>query len=261
MNRNRDEPKEKVALVRKWQKSNMFWEDWELPHIWIAVSLSLEMCASCFLNCSRSGTVPTVHHPPTSTIKYVWNMESERQNILLTISFQVGAEGWGRLVDPPFPLLRHVWLFSVAAVWQWAVRAPAGFPGVGLILRALADGWQQWPDCLWLWLLSREMAGRCSLKHSSHLFWGMCMCLVPWRTSWNSLLEEVLYSWLLTVVGGFFVPGEDCLQLHGKTSTWACKTHFSWALENRGAALTTDATVGSNLDWEGEGPCFKSPVC
>lgn len=49
-----------------------------------------------------------------------------------------GAEGSGRLVGPQFPLLKAD--SSVAVIWKGAVRAPAGFPGVFLILRALASG-------------------------------------------------------------------------------------------------------------------------
>lgn len=121
--------------------------------IWIAVSLLLEMCASCFLNCSkRTSLLFIIPQNKQQIMCETWN---QRGKVFCSLSHcRSVAEGGGRLVDPQFPLLRHYWLFSIAAAWKGTVRVPAGFPGVFLILRALANGWQGWPGCLCLLLLN-----------------------------------------------------------------------------------------------------------
>lgn len=138
----------------------------------ITVSFSLEVCVRGLLNCSERTFLLFIIPPNKQQImSKTWN---QRGTVFCSLSHcRSGAEGWERLVNHKFSLHRHCRLFLVAAVWQRAVGAPPGFLRIFSILRAVPGGWQGWPGCVWLLLLSSEIAWRCSLEQLSCLF---CRC-------------------------------------------------------------------------------------
>lgn len=81
--------------------------------------------------------------------------------------------------------------------------------------------------------------------------WEMCLCLVPW----NSLLGEVLHTWLLLVVGGFPVPGGNSFQLiincRGKSPSECAEQISSVLWRNMDAATWSSWGFWHEPGWHG----------